>query len=153
MANPRQVVVHDGIGFRALTFKIDASTILWSETAKFGTVSAGLAVALVPGTEDTVELVSDGQAVLGRLDHVEGDGFATIQIEGQCYLPAGDSQTLIRGSKVVGALGASSAKGYIRNAVVPGGAYAQGTATDATRARHSVLAISDTDGISVMLGD
>lgn len=153
MANPRQVVVHDGIGFRALTFKADGSTIVYSATTKFGGSMAGLAVGLVSGTADTVELVADGQAVLGRLDHIEGDGFCTVQIEGQAYLPAGDSQTLTRGAKIVGALGTSSAKGYIRNAAVPGGAYAQATATDSSRGRHTVLDVADTDGISVMLGD
>lgn len=153
MANPRNVVIHDGIGYRAISLWADGSTITFSASAKDGSAVVGRAVGLVAGTQNTIELVADGQAVLGRLDKVEGDGGCTVQVEGQCYLPAGDSQTLVRDSKIVGALGASSAKGFIRSAVSPGGSYVQGTQVDAARARHSVLDIAGAPQISVMLGN
>ena len=153
MANPRNVIFHDGIGYRALTMKVDGVTIsAYSDQVANGSASAGLAVGLVNGSADTVQLVSDGEAVFGRLDRVDADGFCTVQIEGQCYLPAGASATLVDGSKIVGAVGAASAKGYIRSAAAPAGTYAQAAATDGANGKHSIIDKTTATRVSVMLG-
>jgi len=144
MANPRKVIVHDDIGFRGLTFLIDGSTIVWSATAKNGSASAGLAVALVAGTTMTVELVTTNQSVLGRLDNVAQDGSCTVQIEGQCYLPQATGGDVVRGGKCVGGLGPSSARGYIKEPDTT-------SAASALPARHLVLDDTTATAISVFL--
>src|SRR5574338_644806 len=114
MANPRMLTGPlDGVGYRAVTFKIDGSTITYDATQSLGSAVAGRAVGLVAGTQNTVELVDAGDTVLGRLDHVEPDGGCAVQIEGECKLPQGDGVDVVRGQPIMGALGASSARGYI----------------------------------------
>lgn len=112
MADNRAVVRHDGNHARYETHKIDNSEITYSATAAGGSASVGLAVAL--STDDTVDLCGDGEAVYGKLISVEADGFCTVQIGGFCTLPGGNGATLTIGNKVVGALNASSAKGYVK---------------------------------------
>lgn len=145
MANPRAVLLHDDIGFRAITMKIDNSTIVYDATKKGGSVSVGLAVGAVAATAQAVELVTTSQAVLGRLDKVESDGFCTVQIEGQCYLPAATGAAIVRGGKIVGGL-LAAARGYIKEADTTSAATAQ-------TARHEVLDTAVSTAISVMLGD
>jgi hypothetical protein len=147
MANPRRITGPlDGIGFRAATFLIDGSTITWSATDALGSAVAGRAVGLVAGTQNTVELVAAGQDILGRLDHVESDGACAVQFEGECKLPQGNGVTVVRGDKIVGALGAASARGFIG----PGDGTSGATAL---AGRHTVLDVAVTTAISVMLGD
>lgn len=146
MANPRRVVgPRDGIGFRAETFLIDGVTIpAFDDSVPLGTALAGRAVSMVAGTEDMVELSAAGQTILGRLDHVEGDGIAVVQVEGECKLPLGNAVTVVRGNKIVGALGASSARGFIGPAVGTDG-------TTALAGRHRVEGIANAPSISVYL--
>jgi hypothetical protein len=67
-----------------------------------------------------------------------------VQIEGGMTLPGGASATLTRGSAIVGALGASSAKGYIRSA-------ASGTAAELIKARGMIFNNADTANVAVFL--
>ena len=145
MANPRKLVgPHDGVGFRALTFLVDGTTIAYSATASLGSAVAGRAVTLVPGTQFAVELAAAADPVLGRLDHVETDGTCVVQIEGECKLPQGDSVTVVRNGKVVGAAGPAAALGYVGPPAV--------TAQGALDARHLVLDVATTTALSVYLG-
>lgn len=144
MANPRKVIGHEGIGYRAETFLIDGSTIVWAETEKNGSAVAGRAVGLVVGTANVVELVDTGDQVLGRLDNVAQDGACTVQIEGQCFLPQGDGDDVVRGGKIVGAQGVGGALGFI----APPSADAAG----ALAARHRVEDDTTATAISVYLG-
>ena len=112
MADPRNAVDFTGIGYEAQTFLIDNSTIVYSATAVNGSVSVGLAVTL--SADATVALTADGNGVLGKLIKVESDNKAVVQTVGYCTLPGGLSATLTRMKKIGGALGAASAKGYIR---------------------------------------
>jgi hypothetical protein len=147
MANPRKITGPlDGIGFRAVTFKADGVTITFDPAAKLGSAVSGRAVALVAGTQDTVELVAADQAILGRLDHVEGDDVAVVQIEGECKLPQGNAVDVVRNNRIVGALGPASARGFIGPAVGTSG-------TTALAGRHLVLDDAVATAISVMLGD
>jgi hypothetical protein len=147
MANPRRITGPlDGIGFRAATFVIDGSTIpAYDPAVALGSAVAGRAVGLVAGTQNAVELVAAGQDILGRLDHVESDGACVVQIEGECKLPQGNAVDVVRGDKIIGALGPASARGYIgpMSADVAG----------ASAGRHVVLDDAVATAISVMLGD
>lgn len=111
MADPRNAVAFDGIGYEAQTFLIDDSTITYSATAANGSASVGLAVTL--STHSTVALAADGEFILGKLISVDSDDKAVVQTGGFMTLPGGTSATLTPGLKIVGDL-LVAAKGYIR---------------------------------------
>ena len=113
MADPRADVRFDNIDYRTETFKIDNSTITYSATEDNGSAQVGLAVTQSAG--DTVELVGDGEAVLGKLISVTKDNYCTVQTRGYCTLPGGTSATLTILTKIVGDL-LVSAEGYIQSA-------------------------------------
>ena len=108
----RDTVSNVGVGWLVETFFIDDSTITYDAAEEGGAASVGLATTL--SGNDTIALVADGQGVLGKLLHVESDGVAAVVTEGVMELPGGDGATLTRMKKIVGDLGANSAKGYIR---------------------------------------
>lgn len=142
MADPRSAVQFNEIAPVFATFKIDNSTIVYSATAVNGSVSVGLSVTL--SASDTVALASDGNAIVGKLVSVTKDNFATVQIGGGMTLPGGVSAALTLGKKVVGALGASSAKGYIRETNT-------GTAAENGLSRGFIINASDTANVVVWL--
>lgn len=112
MSDPRLDTKYAGIGDVRFTHQIDDSTITYDANEANGSAQVGLAVTL--SADGTVALTADGEAVEGKLIQVESDGFATVQVGGVMTLPGGDSATLTRTNKIVGDLGAASAKGYIR---------------------------------------
>lgn len=132
MADPRNKVEFDDIGVVRATFKIDNSTITYDSTKANGAAATMIGKAVTLSADDTVALAVDGDAIIGKLIKVESDNKATVQIEGCCDLPGGDSATVTRGSAIVGALGAASAKGYIRSA-------ASGTAAELIKCRGRIL--------------
>lgn len=113
MADPRATLSFEGIDYQAETYNGD-STIVFDATKAGGSASAGLAVTVTGNGQ--CGLTADANPLLGKLIKVEWDGKCTVQTDGYCTLPSGNGQTLIADSRPVGALGASSAKGYIRNA-------------------------------------
>jgi len=138
MADPRLTLDFQGQNEDFLTFKIDNSTITYLATADAGSSQVGLAVAF--SADQTVKLTEDGEAVVGKLIHVTADNYATVQAGGAMKLPKGSGATLTRGKKIVGALGAASAKGYIREV-------ATGTAAELGVARgFTISATSDANG-------
>ena len=112
MSDPRNAVSLVGIGYETETFLIDNSTITYSATVANGSASVGLAVTF--SAADTVALAADGNAIVGKLIKVESDNKAVVQTGGYVTLPGGNGASLTRGKKIVGALNASSAAGYIR---------------------------------------
>jgi hypothetical protein len=148
MATGRQDVDFEGVDPVVLPFKIDNSTIVWSDVER-GSVSIDLAVKLVSAR--TIALVVDGDSILGKLLKVEADGFASVQVGGGCTLPAGNAAAVTAGKKIVGALGAAAAKGYIRDVTAPTGTYAQATATEAMTGRHCIYDPTTTTAVQVML--
>jgi len=114
MADPRKTESFEGIGAVYATYLIDNSTITYSASETNGSAQVGLAVTL--SAAKTVALAADAEAVIGKLIRVEADNRAVVQVAGYMTLPGGDSATLTLGSKIVGDLGAASAKGYIRSA-------------------------------------
>jgi hypothetical protein len=149
LTNPRDTIKYDGILPVNLPFLIDASTITYLATATGGSASVGLAVTL--SGNKTIALCADGDQVLGKLILVEADGKATVQIGGAVELPAGDSATVTAGNKIVGALGASSAKGYIRDAVATAASPTQAQGNEARKSRHTILDAATTTAVVVFL--
>lgn len=142
MADPRATVDLVGIGYEAQSFLIDASTITYSATAVNGSAQVGKAVNL--SADKTVQLVGDGELVLGKLIAVEPDGIAVVQTGGYMTLPGGDGATLTLGEKIVGDLGAANAEGYIR-------AVATGTAAELGHARGIIMDNDVTTAVVVKL--
>lgn len=136
MADPRATVSNDGVGYEALSFLIDDSTITYSATSTNGSAQVGLAVTL--STHSTVALAASGDAVVGKLIKVESDGVATVQVGGVMTLPGGTSATLTVGTKIVGDL-LVSAKGYIQ------------TVSSETVGRGMILDSSTTTAVVVRL--
>lgn len=141
MADARNTVDFEGIGAEYVTFLIDDSTITYSATATNGSAQVGLAVAL--STHKTVELVGDGEEVLGKLISVESDDKAVVQVGGYMELPAGTSATLTPGKKIVGDL-LVSAEGYIREV-------ATATAAELGVARGMIIDAGTTTAVMVRL--
>lgn len=139
--DPRDDVRFDEVGER-WTFEIDNSTITYSETEDNGSAQVGLAVTL--SADDTIELVGDGEHVLGKLISVDADDKAVVQVSGYMTLPGGSGATLTLGEKVVGDLGTASAEGYIR-------AVATGTASELGHARGHIQNNDDTTAVVVRL--
>lgn len=113
MPSGRHQVAYDGIGYEALTAKVDAVSIVFDATQPGGSTAVGKAVGWL--SADTVQLVADAEFVLGKLLNVTPDGFCTVQHEGMVSLPAGTGAALTLGKGIVGAL-LGAAKGYIREA-------------------------------------
>jgi hypothetical protein len=141
MADPRNAVDFVGIGYEAQTFLIDNSTITYSATATNGSASVGLAVAL--SAAETVELVGDGEEVIGKLIKVESDNKAVVQTAGYMTLPGGTGASLTVGKKIVGDL-LVSAEGYIREV-------ATGTAAELGVARGFIVDAGTTTAVVVKL--
>lgn len=144
MPNPRKTVEFEGIGLLTATFKIDGVTITYDATKAGGADATMIGKAVTLSADDTVALCADGDAIVGCLMKVESDGYCTVQIGGLTNLPGGASATLTRGTTIVGALGASSAKGYIRSA-------ASGTAAELIKARGRILRAGVTTAVVVQL--
>jgi predicted transcriptional regulator len=112
MTDPRLTVSIVGIGAVYASFKADASTIAYDATQDGGDDKVGLAVTL--SAAGTIATAADGEAVIGKLCKVEKDNICTVQIAGGMTLPGGNGASLTVGKKIVGALSATSAEGYIR---------------------------------------
>lgn len=65
--------------------------IAYDAAAKNG--SAHVGKAIMNSAEDTVDLVTDGLEIAGKLIKVEPDGFCTIQDGGYCDLPTDGAAT------------------------------------------------------------
>jgi len=141
MADPRNAVAFEGIGYEAQTFLIDNSTITYSATVANGSAKVGLAVAF--SASKTVELAGDGEEIVGKLISVESDNKAVVQTGGYMTLPAGTGATLTPGKKIVGDL-LVSAEGYIREV-------ATATAAELGVARGMIVDAGTTTAVVVKL--
>jgi hypothetical protein len=116
-ATGRLAIGFDDQRYDAQTFWADNTTIVFDQTQAEGAAATmiGKAVSFAAAA-DTVKLAADGESVIGKLLKVEKDGACTVQTRGNATLPAGNAATITPGIRQVGALGAASALGYIRNA-------------------------------------
>lgn len=143
MATGRHDVDFEGVDPVVLSFKIDGVTIVYNEALERGSAGIDLAVNLVSAR--TVQLVSDAQPVLGKLLLVTPDGFCSVQVGGGTSLPAGLAAAVTAGQRIVGALGAAAAKGYIRNQAVA-------TLAEVAVARHTIIDPTTATAVQVLLG-
>ena len=68
-------------------------------------------------TTGKAELVADGDEIDGKVTHVDDKhNITAAYMFAGLRLPIGDSQTVTKGDKLVGALGPSSAKGHVKSA-------------------------------------
>ena len=141
MSDPRAAVSHEGVDYKAATYPHD-NTIVFDEDEVGGAAQVGLAVTLE--SDNLISLVGDGEAVKGRLEKVESDGFCVVQTDGNMELPGGVSATLTAGAKIVGDLGAESAEGYIQAA-------AAGTAAHHVVSRGEIIDSSTATAVMVRL--
>lgn len=145
----RAVLAFDEHDANCITLK-HGSTITYAATSSGGSASVGLAVTMAGGTDQTVDLAADAEHVYGKLIKVESDGYCTVQRRGVVTLPAGSGASVTVGKRVVGALGASSAKGYIRElAAATSGSAAEINA--AVEARGKILDNDTTTAVVVDL--
>jgi hypothetical protein len=148
MADPRKTVSYQGIGKLPVSYQIDESTITYDVTRSGGSSQVGLAVKM--SADDTIALVGDGDRVHGKLLGVEADGLATVQVKGYMTLPAGDGATVTVGKRIVGALGADSAEGYVREiADASSGSAAEINAL--AKAAGEIVNVSDATAVWVLL--
>lgn len=141
MADPREATSLVGVGYIAYTYPHD-NTIVYDATKAGGSAQVGLAVTLE--ANNAVSLVGDGEQVEGKLVKVEPGGFCVVQTGGVVELPGGNGATLTAGAKIVGALNASSAEGYIKAA-------ASGTAAHHVVSRGTIIDSSTATAVVVRL--
>ena len=145
LATPRNIVgFEETAGPHDLTYKIDNSTITYDATKANGAAATMIGKAVTLSAADTVALAADGDAVIGKLLLVEGDNKCSVRTKGFVSLPGGNGASLTLGKKIVGALNASSEKGYIREV-------ATGTAAELGKARGFIQNAGDTTAVGVML--
>ena len=100
------------------TFQGDGDTIKYDITKPNRSDAVGKAFKL--NDEGIGELVEDGDEIDGKVISVDDDHkFTGAYMFGGLTLPLGDGETVTRGDKLVGALGASSAKGHVKASTEP----------------------------------
>lgn len=144
LTTPRNIVGYEESDADLVTYKIDNSTITYDGTKANGAATTMINKAVTFSADDTVALAADGDAIVGKLIKVEGDNKASVKVEGYMTLPGGNGASLTRGKKLVGALNASSEKGYIREV-------ATGTAAELGKARGFIQNSADTAAVIVRL--
>ena len=95
------------------TFQGDGVTIKYEKDKKNRSDAVGKAFKL--NGDGKGELVEDGDEIDGKVTAVEdGNKFTAAYIFGGLTFPLGDGETVARGDKIVGALGADNAKGHVK---------------------------------------
>ena len=101
--------------YEASTFQGDGTTIKYDPTKPNRSDAVGKAYKR--NANGTYSLVSDGDEVEGIVIAVTSNNkFTGAYLFGGLLFPIGHGQTVTRDSKIVGALGPSSAKGYVKSA-------------------------------------
>jgi len=143
MADPRNYTKRTGVAPEVHTYQIDSATLVYDALSGGGHARAG-DIAVTLSGNGIVAACADADDVLGNLLKIESDGMCAVLVDGVTTLPAGLAATVTAGSKIVGALGAAAAKGYIRNA-----AYA--TLAEVAKARGRILDASVATAVEVDL--
>jgi len=143
MADPRSTSTHR-LGTnpkRILTYKIDGADITYDATQPYGSAVAGRAVML--SGNGIVRLTGSGTSVLGKLLHVEKDGYCAVQTEGVVDLPKGDG-AIAADAQIVGDV-RTAARGYVRSV-------APATLAEVAVAGHKVINAADAEAVEIELG-
>ena len=97
------------------TLKGDGVTIKYDVTKPNRSDAVGKAYRM--NADGKAELVGDGEEFDGKVTHVDDKHNITgAYMFGGLRLPLGESATVAKGDKLVGALGPNSAKGYVKAA-------------------------------------
>ena len=95
------------------TLDADGVTITYDKTKPNRSDAVGKAYRI--NSEGKAELVADGDEVDGKVLSVDdNDKITAAYIFGGLRLPLGDGETVARGDRIVGALGADDARGHIK---------------------------------------
>lgn len=151
MSSVRNIVSFQDLYVQTATFKYNAD-FTYSNSAVNGSTATGLAVKMV--ADQQVGLTTDASHVLGKLLFVHDDVFCTVQTGGYAFMPVGNAATVTAGTKIVGALGAASAKGYVRSvaaATLAEVAVARGVIVDSSTAANFTVGSTTYTGTAVLL--
>ena len=97
------------------TLKGDGVTIKYDVTKPNRSDAVGKAYRM--NADGKAELVGDGEEFDGKVTHVDDNhNITAAYLFAGLRLPLGDSATVAKGDKLVGALGPGSAKGYVKAA-------------------------------------
>ena len=100
------------------TFQGDGDTIKYDATKPNRSDAVGKAFKL--NADGIGELVEDGDGIEGKVISVDDDHkFTGAYMFGGLRLPLGENETVARGDKLVGALGADKAKGHVKAVSAP----------------------------------
>ena len=100
------------------TLKGDGVTINYDAAKPNRSTAVGLAYKI--NSDGKAELVAAGDEIHGKVVSVDSDNNITgAYMFGGLRLPIGSNKTVKKGDKLVGALGKSSAKGYVAGVPVP----------------------------------
>ena len=117
------------------TFQGDGDTIKYDATKPNRSDAVGKAFKL--NADGIGELVEDGDGIEGKVISVDDDHkFTGAYMFGGQRLPLGAGATVARGDKLVGALGAGSAKGYVKGGTL---ADLADVASTPTQAEHNAV--------------
>ena len=95
------------------TLKGDGVTIKYDVTKPNRSDAVGKAYRM--NADGKAELVGDGEEFDGKVTHVDDNhNITAAYLFAGLRLPLGDSATVAKGDKLVGALGPGSAKGYVK---------------------------------------
>ena len=95
------------------TLKGDGVTIKYDATKPNRSDAVGKAYTI--NADGKAELAGDGDQIDGKVNHVDdANNITAAYMFGGLRLPLGDGETVAKGDKLVGALGPSSAKGYVK---------------------------------------
>ena len=145
MPNPRKAIDYRDMGAPSKLLPFMAgSDITFDRTLPGGSAQVGLCVKI--SASKTVVLVGDGESIAGTIDHVEPDSTVVVHLGPVISVPGGTGATLTPGSKIVGDLGPSNAKGYARSV-------AAATLAEVAVARGEILDATDTNAVQVWMGD
>ena len=121
------------------TLKGDGVTITYDVTKPNRSDAVGKAYRM--NADGKAELVGDGEEFDGKVTHVDdANNITAAYLFAGLRLPLGDSATVVKGDKLVGALGPSSAKGYVKS--VPALSLPsdlEAVAATATQAEHNAV--------------
>ena len=135
------------------SFTADNDTITYNKNAENRSTAVGKAFTI--NDAGKAVLVADGDEIIGKVLAVDDDNVMTgAYICGGLRLPLGKNAEVARGDKLVGALGARNAKGYVKT--VPAAPDAVNiTDTDYTTTNFADLAAASTavDSVADELSD
>ena len=121
--------------------KTGDGAIPYNSSEKNGSASAGERLAVSLNANMEVSLCGDGDAIVGRLEKVDPQSMATVVVHAiRLRYKGGDGATLTRGGGIVGDLGDSDVRGYVRSPAA--------TVAESIKSKGTII---DSDGTNPVL--